>query len=103
MCSKNPENPTCIGLFLTNRPGSFQDSTVIETGLSNFHEMCVTVMKIYHCRQKPSVITDRKLKMFSNIEFMKDLEEHLAKSEHFDNIPSNLFKETVIAFKKQIS
>ena len=26
---------------------------------------------------------------------MKDLEEHSTKFEHFDNIPSNLFKETV--------
>ena len=26
---------------------------------------------------------------------MKDLEEHLTKFEHFDNIPFNLFKETV--------
>lgn len=26
---------------------------------------------------------------------MKDLEEHLTKFEHFNNIPSNLFKETV--------
>ena len=26
---------------------------------------------------------------------MKDLEKHLTKIEHFDNIPSNLFKETV--------
>ena len=94
-CFKNPENPTCIDLILTNRPRSFQDSTVVETGLSDFHKMCVTVMKMYHCRQRPSVITYRKFKSFSNIEFMKDLEEHLTKFEHFDNIPSNLFKETV--------
>ena len=52
-------------------------------------------MKMYYCRQKLSVITYRKFKIFSNIEFMKDLEEHLTKFEHFDNIPSNLFKETV--------
>ena len=52
-------------------------------------------MKMYYCRQKSSVITYRKFKNFSNIEFMKDLEEHLTKFEHFDNIPSNLFKETV--------
>ena len=26
---------------------------------------------------------------------MKNLQEYLAKSEHFDNIPSNLFNETV--------
>ena len=50
---------------------------------------------MYHCRQKPSVITYRKFKDFSNIEFMKDLEEHLTKFEHFGNIPSNLLKETV--------
>ena len=94
-CFKNPENPTCIDLILTNRPRSFQDSTVVETGLSDFHKMCVTVMKMYHCKQRPSVITYRKFKNVSNIEFMKDLEEHLTKFEHFDNIPSNLFKETV--------
>ena len=55
-CFKNPENPTCIDLILTNRPRSFQDSTVVETGLSHFHKMCVTMMKIYHCKQRPSVI-----------------------------------------------
>ena len=94
-CFENPENPTCVDLILTNRPRSFQDSTVVETGLSDFHKMCVTVMKIHHCKQRPSVITYRKFKNFSNIEFMKDLEEHLTKFEHFDNILSNLFKETV--------
>ena len=94
-CFKNPENPTCIDLILTSRPRSFQDSTVVETGFSDFHKMCVTVMKMYHCKQRPSVITYRKFKDFPNIEFMKDLEEHLTKFEHFDNIPSNLFQKTV--------
>ena len=92
---KNPENPTCVDLILTNRPRSFQDSTVVETGLSDFHKMCVTVMKMYHCQQRPSVITYRKFKDFSNIEFIKDPEEHLTKFEHFDSVPSNLFKENV--------
>ena len=59
-CFKNPENPTCIDLILTNSPSSFQDSTVVETGLSDFHKMCVAVMKMYHCKQRPSVITNRK-------------------------------------------
>ena len=61
-CFKNPTCPTCIDLILTNRPRSFQDSIVVETGLSDFHKMCVTVMKMYHCRQRPSVITYRKFK-----------------------------------------
>ena len=92
---KNPKNPACIDLILTNRLRSFQDSTVAETGLSDFHNMCVAVMKTYHCRQRPSVITYRKFNFFFNIEFMKNFEKPLRKFEHFDNIPSNLFKETV--------
>ena len=95
ICFKNCENPTCIDLILTNRPRSFQDSTVIETGMSDFHKMRVKVMKMYHCRQKLPDITYRKLEIISNTEFMKDLEEHLTQFEHFDNIPSNLFKETM--------
>ena len=44
-CYKNPENPSSIDLFLTNSPNSFQNSSVVETGLSDFHRMVVTVMK----------------------------------------------------------
>ena len=33
---KNPENPKCIDLMLTNRQRSFQNPCVIETGLSDF-------------------------------------------------------------------
>ena len=32
-CFKNPENPSCIDLILTNSPYSFQNSCVIENGL----------------------------------------------------------------------
>ena len=42
-------------------------------------------MKMYYCKQKPSVITYRLFKHFSNIAFMKELEEHLTKFEHFGN------------------
>ena len=36
-CYKNPKNPSCMDLFLTNSPNSFQISGVVETGLSDFH------------------------------------------------------------------
>ena len=45
-CFKNPNNPSCIDLIITNRPKSFQNSMVIETGLSDFHKMCIAVMKM---------------------------------------------------------
>ena len=47
-CFKNPENPSCIDLFLTNRPRRFCNSYVIETGLSDFHMMTVAVMKMHY-------------------------------------------------------
>ena len=52
-------------------------------------------MKMYYYKQKTSVITYRKFKVFPNITFLKDPQERLTKFEHFDSILSNLFKETV--------
>ena len=44
-CYKNPSHPKCIDLILTNVPQSFQSTCVIETGLSDFHLMTLTVMR----------------------------------------------------------
>ena len=44
-CFKNPENPTCIDLILTNKPLSFENTYVIDIGLSDFYKMIVAVMK----------------------------------------------------------
>ena len=46
-CFKNPTKPTCIDLIVTNKPKCFQNYMVIETGLSDFHKMSATVMKMY--------------------------------------------------------
>ena len=43
-CYKNPDKPSCIDFILTNVPRIFQSTCVIETGLSDFHLMTVTVM-----------------------------------------------------------
>ena len=47
-CFKNPNYPSCIDLIITNRPKSFQNSMVIETCLSDFHKMYITLMKMYY-------------------------------------------------------
>ena len=44
-CYKDAEKPSCIDLILTNCPRSFQNSCVLETGLSDFHKMVTTIMK----------------------------------------------------------
>ena len=43
-CYKNPDNPPCTDLFLTNRQRSFQCTTNIQTGISNFHKLVMTVV-----------------------------------------------------------
>ena len=46
-CYKNPDKPLCIDLILTNKSRSFHSSHITETGISDFHKMTESVMKIY--------------------------------------------------------
>ena len=66
-CFKNPKNPTCIDLILTNKPLSFKNTYVIETGLSGFHKIIVVVIKMYFPKMKPQVVSCQKYKNFKNI------------------------------------
>ena len=72
-CFKNPDNPSCIDLFLTNRYNCFQNTSTLETGLSDFHKMAITVMKVYFQKQKPHIIRYRNYKNFSNERFCYEL------------------------------
>ena len=65
-CFKNPENPSCIDLILANKPRSFQSTCVIETGLSDFHRMTVSVLKSHFCKLPPKIVTYRDFKRFEN-------------------------------------
>ena len=44
-CFKNPNNSSCIDLILTNRKQYLHNTTVIETSISDFHKMVLTVSK----------------------------------------------------------
>ena len=65
-CFKNVHNPSCIDLILTNRPLSFQNTNVIETGLSDFHKLTLTVMKSTFQKQVPKIFHYRNYKRFDN-------------------------------------
>ena len=47
-CFKNPNNPSCIDLFLTNRSIYFQNTSTIETGISDCHKLVVTMLKMFY-------------------------------------------------------
>ena len=76
-CYKNPSRPTCIDLILTNVPRSFQSTCIIETGLSDFHLMTLTVIKMSFKKFQPRIINYRSYKHFSNDTFRKDLIDKL--------------------------
>ena len=78
-CFKNPERPSCIDLILTNSSRSFQDPCTVETGLSNFHKLAVTVLKLYFPKQKPNIQNFRDYKRFQNNLFRSELDYELSK------------------------
>ena len=45
-CYKIPDNPSCIDLFLTNRPSAFQRTTTIETGISDLCKLMVSLKNL---------------------------------------------------------
>ena len=44
-CYKNPNNPSCTDLFLTNRPRSFYQTETFIAGLSDFHKFVLLILK----------------------------------------------------------
>ena len=89
-CFKNPQNPSTIDLILTNRPRCFQNSTTIETGLSDFHKLTITVMKSYYPKQTPLIRIYREYKNFDQSLFENKLLHELYNVHHgkitYDNI-----------------
>ena len=71
-CFKSPEKPTTIDHILTNHPRGFQHSSVYETGLSDFHRLTLTVLRVYHSKQNLKIIQYRDYKSFTNKSFRRD-------------------------------
>ena len=95
-CYKNPEEPTCIDLSLTDRPSSFHGCHIIETGIADFHKMTVTVMKIYFKKQGPRVIRYRDHKRFNTQSFRQVVFANL----HEENVNINQLEKFLDVFKK---
>ena len=61
--------------MLTNKKHSFQNSCTIETGLSDFHKMTLTVLKSHFKKKDPITITYRDFKKFDALKFREDVEK----------------------------
>ena len=71
-CFKSSTNPSCIDLILTNRNNCFQNSTVIETGLSDFHSLIATVLKSTFRKKPPKILKYRDFKHYNHFSFRED-------------------------------
>ena len=97
-CFKNPDRPTCIDLILTKSSRSFQDTCTVETGLSDFHKLVVTVLELYFPKQKPYIQTFRDYKRFQNDLLRSEFDYKLSKCDmcklEFENL-LNIFIEAL--------
>ena len=80
-CFKNTKIPICIDLFITNSYGSFQKTTTISTGLSDFHKMIITVLKTTYPKAQPKVIPYRDFSKYKVKDFEQDLKTNLEAEE----------------------
>ena len=78
-CYKNPYNPSCTDLLLTNAPQNLQNTITIEIGISDFHKMVITVLKVFYKKQKPRIIQYKGYKNFDNQLFQRELNSKLLK------------------------
>ena len=69
-CFKNPLNPSSVDVILTNKWRSFQNNQVIETGLSDYHKMTITVLRMFVKKQSPIYLKYRDYKDYKD--YIKD-------------------------------
>ena len=94
-CYKNPLHPTHIDVILTNRSKNFQNTTTIETGLSDYHEMVITCLKSNMAKLPPRVIYYRNYKKFDETRSRNnvscELNSHKSKNNvNYEEIKSSM-------------
>ena len=83
-CYKNPDNPSCVDLIVIDCHKYFQVSSMLETGLSNFHIiMILTVLKFQVPHQQPKVISYRNYTRFDKPKPRKRNHKYSIGTENF--------------------
>ena len=83
-CYKNPNNPRCIDLILTNQKFKFKNSCTFDCGLSDFHRFIVTSFRFKYSPGAPKQVFYRTYKNFDNKTFRNELKEAIKDDMDFD-------------------
>ena len=55
-----------MDMIMTNSSSSFQNTITFEMELSELHKLVVTILKLYHFKQKPKIASYLDYKPFLN-------------------------------------
>ena len=77
-------SPSCIDLFLTNCPKSFESTLSIETGLSNFYKLIVTFLKGKHENIPPKMKKHSPYRHYKNFDSTRFFEKLQLRHAHLD-------------------
>ena len=104
-CFKSIDNPFCVDLILTDKPGSFQHTNVFETSISDHLKLVTTVMKTTFTKASPKCVHYCNYKNFNEQDFRLELRGRLevnvvdANYETFYNVLKVLNKHVPIKTK----
>ena len=74
---KNPKDPSCIDLLLTNFKPSFMKTNVFETGISDHHKMISTIKELHFTRESPKTKYYRNYRKFDIGYFSSEISRQL--------------------------
>ena len=84
-----------------NSPRYFENTSTIETGISDFHKLVVvTVLKMFYKKQKPKTIQYRNYKTFNKQLFRIELDKELAKIDLNNAELTEFYNEFISVLKK---
>ena len=95
-CFKNPQHLTCIDLIVTNRKECFQNTTTIETGISDYHKMKITCLKTYIKKYPPKIIFYRNYNHFNGQQFCNDIKWEI-ENKNIDHVQYDTIKQILIS------
>ena len=72
-----------IDVILTNKPNSFQKSSCLELGVSDYHKLIMTSLKMHVKRLKSKRIMYRSYRNFSEDKFLNDLNGEIAQHDSY--------------------
>ena len=82
--------------FISYKIQFFQNTVAVETGISDFHKMVVTVLKVFYKKQKPKISQYRKYDNFNNDLFREELNNELLNVD-LNNAELSEFTETFMS------